>query len=162
MQGGSAGYAHACVVLATGQVQCVGGNDSGELGDGSTAERSLYAATSTRLTAVEVSAGDQFACALRTDEGIRCWGRNDYGQLGDGTMIHSPTPRPVCEGDEVAIGDTCRELGPGRVAMGSNYTCAASSRGEVYCGVITELFFPSLGLLHGPGYLFEVSTMRYE
>jgi alpha-tubulin suppressor-like RCC1 family protein len=33
------GHAHACVLLNDGRVQCVGTNDQGQLGDGTTTSR---------------------------------------------------------------------------------------------------------------------------
>ncbi len=88
-----AGYHHSCAILADHTGRCWGWNNQGELGDGTTTDRSAP---------VPVSGSQQRRChrfqrrpahCARLDNGsIRCWGDNELGQLGDGTTTdrHSP------------------------------------------------------------------------
>lgn len=83
----SAGNGFTCVVLNNGEVQCWGGNDSGQLGIG-TNQTVLYS-FSTPLTkvdlhnsAVSVEASHSHTCALLVSGDVQCWGNNSTSQLG--------------------------------------------------------------------------------
>ncbi len=92
----SAGGAHTCVVTASGGVKCWGRNDFGQLGDGTSAVRTMPVDVSGLISgAASVSAGDAHTCALTTAGGVRCWGYNGFGGLGDGTQTHRLTPVDV-------------------------------------------------------------------
>jgi alpha-tubulin suppressor-like RCC1 family protein len=88
----SAGGDHTCALVPTGpQVWCWGANDRGQVGDGTTVDRSSPA----EVLAVSsvVALGDDFSCAMDYLE-VRCWGDNSHGQLGLGTFSpdHVLTP----------------------------------------------------------------------
>ncbi|MBL8957589.1 MAG: hypothetical protein JNK82_42840 [Myxococcaceae bacterium] len=87
----SAGGAHTCALLGTGQISCWGANASGQLGDGTTDGRPGPMPVTGISDGTSVSAGALHTCA-RTRSGTRCWGQNDYGQLGDGTNVTRLTP----------------------------------------------------------------------
>jgi alpha-tubulin suppressor-like RCC1 family protein len=76
----------SCAVLVTGRVFCWGDNQAGELGNGSTANRSLTPVkVQLSAGAKEVVTGTQHACALLTTGDVQCWGDNSFGQLGNGS-----------------------------------------------------------------------------
>ena len=70
-----------------------GRNDRGQLGDGTTTDRSSPAL----LAGVGpwVAAGTSHACSMSSDWVIHCWGGNNAGQLGDGTFVDRHTPVTV-------------------------------------------------------------------
>ncbi len=76
---------------------CVGRNQRGQLGDGTTTDRSTAVplpqlAIDAPIATLAVSLGGDHACAWSHDLRIFCWGANDHGQLGDGTTTDRPTP----------------------------------------------------------------------
>jgi alpha-tubulin suppressor-like RCC1 family protein len=82
--------------LAGGDVRCWGWNESGQLGDGTFADR----ITPTRVAGLsgvrDLAAGQSHTCALLQEGSARCWGANAAGQLADGTTAATQTrPRAV-------------------------------------------------------------------
>ncbi len=92
-----AGTNGACASLADGTVRCWGDNSAGQLGNGSTIEKSSLPVNVSGLThAVAVSGSSPgHMCALLDDGQGRCWGDNEYGQLGNGSQTNSNLPVKV-------------------------------------------------------------------
>ncbi len=81
-----------CALLASGHVSCWGLGVSGQLGNGSLADRQSPTAVSGISTATAIAAGTGFACALLASGTVTCWGVNASGQLGDGTTTKRTKP----------------------------------------------------------------------
>ena len=87
----TASTSFTCALMATGRVKCWGYNGDGELGDGTTTDRSLptdvlVSLGGSPLTGVSaISSGTEHMCGLLDDGTVKCWGSNEFGQLGDGT-----------------------------------------------------------------------------
>ena len=81
----AAGETHTCSLQRTGVLTCWGGNQDGEVGDGTTAQRDLAFTVSPTEDWTAVAAGHHHTCAIRADNTLWCWGRNSTGQLGVGT-----------------------------------------------------------------------------
>lgn len=88
----TAGGSFTCGLASDGRAYCWGGNGSGQLGDGSTTDRSTPAPVVGGLLFASISAGGSQVCAITTNGVAYCWGGNNEGELGDGTGVSSPVP----------------------------------------------------------------------
>jgi alpha-tubulin suppressor-like RCC1 family protein len=91
------GIGHTCGVTTSGVAYCWGYNVYGQLGDGTTADRTTPVLVSGGLTFAAVDAGVQRTCGVTTSGVAYCWGRNLHGALGDGTQIDRLVPVPVVQ-----------------------------------------------------------------
>ncbi len=81
----SAGWDQALALRSDHTVWAWGLNGVGELGDGTTVNRTNPVQVTTLSSIVTVSGGDWHSSALGSDGTVWKWGRNDVGQLGNGT-----------------------------------------------------------------------------
>src|SRR5688572_5723983 len=72
----TAGNLHSCAILDSGTVQCWGGNDNGQLGNGTTTTSTVPVPVSGVSAALQLSAGCGHTCAMIHGGTIRCWGLN--------------------------------------------------------------------------------------
>jgi alpha-tubulin suppressor-like RCC1 family protein len=92
----AAGEGHTCALTLDGRVLCWGINYFGELGDGTTTDRSVpVEVVGLSSAATEIATGNYHTCARLVDGSIECWGYNEIGSLGDGTTTSSSVPVPV-------------------------------------------------------------------
>lgn len=119
-----AGRWHTCALTVMGRVKCWGGNSSGQLGDGTTAQKGTPVdVAGLGEGVVALAAGEWHACALSAAGGVKCWGANDYGELGDGTTANKSTPVDVAGLESEVAGLTA----------GGCHTCALTAGGQVKC-----------------------------
>ncbi|MEC7391029.1 MAG: putative Ig domain-containing protein, partial [Candidatus Thermoplasmatota archaeon] len=118
------GYGHTCALLDNGDIKCMGWNNQGQLGDGTTTNRNSPTTVSTSYTfntalgsgssgsgsgsglsihgtfvslndtTSSLSVGHHHACAV-VDDKIQCWGEENGGELGDGGSSSSSSSTPV-------------------------------------------------------------------
>lgn len=119
-QVGAAGNGNACA-LAGDRVLCWGSNRFGQLGDGTTGDRSLPVEVKGLEAVSAIAVGRKHVCVLNQSGTVDCWGSNVRGALGDGTRISRTTPTRV-QGLSFAT----------EVAVGDDYTCANTADG-IYC-----------------------------
>jgi hypothetical protein len=117
------GASHGCLALSTGRVVCSGRNSEGQLGDGSTSDRTVFA-RGIADRAVELTAGANHVCALSNDRTVACFGDASHGQLGNGSRSPSPSPVPV------RVSGLADVAG---LASSGNHTCAFTVTGDVLC-----------------------------
>jgi alpha-tubulin suppressor-like RCC1 family protein len=91
----SATQNYSLAVKGDGTVVGSGENTYGQLGDGTTTNRSSAVAAAGLSGIVGISAGWYHALAVKNDGTVRAWGFGGNGQLGDGTVISKPTPIQV-------------------------------------------------------------------
>ncbi len=89
----SGGYYHTIAIKSDGTLWAWGRNNYGQLGDGTTVNKSSPIQIGTDTNWVSISCGQDYTIAIKSDGTLWAWGGNNYGQLGDGTAVdkHSPT-----------------------------------------------------------------------
>jgi alpha-tubulin suppressor-like RCC1 family protein len=110
---------HTCAVLVQGVTECWGKNFSGELGDGSTVNRTepVRVAGDIRFSAVGVAS--LLTCGVSTRGRAYCWGRlRHFADITDPVL----TPTTVLPG-----------LLVDRVSVGADHTCFVTPGGAAYC-----------------------------
>jgi alpha-tubulin suppressor-like RCC1 family protein len=118
----------ACFTRSSGSVYCVGRNDHGELGIGTTGADSRVLSQVMMLTnGASASAGAHSTCIARGDGTAACIGANDVGQIGNGTMTSASFPRAVSSLTGVT------RVATGGLLANNGFACALHTGGAVSC-----------------------------
>lgn len=119
----SVGVYHVCGVAFNGAAYCIGLNNYGQLGNGSTAssDENLVPVKG-GITFASVSAGGWHNCGLTADGTAYCWGAGGMGRLGNDSNDDSHEPVPVQS-----------SLAFSSISAGLRNTCALTREGELYC-----------------------------
>jgi alpha-tubulin suppressor-like RCC1 family protein len=163
----AAGWYHTCGVATDGKAWCWGLNRDGELGDGTTTDRSVPTQVKTSLRFRQISAGTFSTCGITTANKAVCWGFGGDGQLGTGNTAQHLTPvavagsrlfrnvrvgyRHACgvtkakvafcwgsnDAGQLGDGTTVRRLKPTRVAGGIAFLSALPGSDHT-CGLTTD------------------------
>ncbi|MFV0634749.1 SpaA isopeptide-forming pilin-related protein [Demequina sp.] len=143
-----AGSSHSVALGKDGNWYAWGENGSGQLGDGTTTDRTtpvvVDVPTGVAFTQIDVGVGH--AVALGDDGNWYAWGENGYGQLGDGTTTDRTTPVVV----DVPSGLTFTQIEAGlqhTVALGDDgnaYAWGNNSQGQLGDGTTTASASPVL------------------
>jgi alpha-tubulin suppressor-like RCC1 family protein len=88
----SAGYFHSLALKSDGTLWAWGGNDEGQLGDGTTTGKPYPVQIGSDNNWVSISAGYINSFGMKADGTLWGWGDNHWGQLGDDTKIDRPAP----------------------------------------------------------------------
>lgn len=120
----SASAATTCAVLADGTARCWGWNAYGQLGDGSTTDRTSPVQVSGLTGVSQLDLGSTHACARLSNGSVRCWGSNSVGQLGDGSTTSSTTSVSVAGLQNITQVDVGTE---------GFHTCARRNDSTLFC-----------------------------
>jgi uncharacterized repeat protein (TIGR02543 family) len=148
------GGAHSLAVTSTGRVYAGGWNGVGQLGDGTTTNRSsptliTFAALQTGETIQSVNAGGGAHSLAVTSTGrVYAWGLNEQGQLGDGTTTNRSTPTLITF-TGLQTGETIQNVDAGQLhslaitTTGSVYTWGLNEHGQLGYGTTTNRSSPT-------------------
>jgi alpha-tubulin suppressor-like RCC1 family protein len=99
------GYYHTAAVKLDGTLWTWGRNNSGQLGDNSSTNKSSpVQTTSAGSNWKNVACGAYHTLGIKTDGSLWMWGQNDFGQIGDNSV--TPKSSPV---QTVAAGTTWKQ-----------------------------------------------------
>ena len=114
----------ACALLSAGAVKCWGYGANGEIGDGTSENRTTPRLVSGMSSGVvDITAGRHHFCAVTAAGAAKCWGFNDYGQIGDGSNARRYEPTAV----------TGLSSGVASISGGVYHTCVLTTAGGVKC-----------------------------
>ncbi len=130
----SAGFSTSCAVTNAGDLYCWGKNDYGQLGDGSTTDRTSPVQVGAGQTWAQVSAGRFSSCAINTSGTAYCWGANVDGEIGDGSAVQRLSPTAVGGGLTWASLSTNDKLTCGVTTVGGGYCWGRNTWGQTGTG----------------------------
>ena len=108
----AAGLHHTCAVTREGAVRCAGGNEAGQLGNGSFDDSDAMVDVQIESTIASLAAGETQTCAVSQEDNVYCWGSNRAGQLAETAALVIAEPARVAE-----------TTGALDIAAGAAYTC---------------------------------------
>ena len=117
----SAGDSHTLCIQADGSLWGWGWNRYGQLGDGTTTDKTSPVQIGTEKTWVAIVASNIHSLGLKADGTLWGWGGNFDGQLGDGTYKSESSPTQVGM-DNTWVG----------IAAGYNHSLAKKSDGSLW------------------------------
>jgi alpha-tubulin suppressor-like RCC1 family protein len=132
-------HSFAAYALRTdGTVWAWGENYYGQLGDGTTVNRSVPAAVPGLTDVAMIAAGDDFVLALKSDGTVWAWGANFSGQLGTakGGKALSPTAVPGLSGVTAISAGT--SFAVALKADGTIWTWGSNYAGQLGDGTVQE------------------------
>lgn len=136
----SCGYEHTAAIRTNGILYTWGNNTQGQLGDGTTTNRSspnTVAGGGTNWT--QISVGFLETGAIKSDGTLWTWGNNSNGQLGDNSSVNKSSPVTT-----VAGGTNWKQvsmMGSGFNAIktdGTLWSCGYNFAGQLGTGEVTS------------------------
>ena len=125
----SSGNNHSCAVTENNDVYCWGGNESGQLGNGSF-ENSFVPTLIENFKFKQISSGNKFTCGIDLSDEVYCWGSNSYRQLGKECGTGQTCDRDNNENSPIKVSPIEFKL----VSVGDEYACAIGLNDELaYC-----------------------------
>ncbi|MGZ3455968.1 MAG: hypothetical protein ACXVEF_40555 [Polyangiales bacterium] len=153
------GYMHSCALGTDGTVRCWGDNAYGQLGDGTTTNRTSPTSITGLADVTQLVAGDFHTCARLKDGTVRCWGRNHAGQVGSATSdsCSGSAGASSCAKSPTAVPGAASVV---EIATGNAHTCARTSGGATLCwgsNAFSQLGYTSSTTCPVPGLTFDCS-----
>lgn len=131
------GGGHSCAITADGAVYCWGGNNSGQLGDGTqgpgTARDVPQPVLGLTDRAARLALAHRVSCAILVSGEVYCWGDGDDGVLGNGNLETQNVAAKVPDVENVVDMDI------------QDHGCAVRANGTIACWGY-DTFLPGGGL----------------
>jgi len=129
----SLGDSHSSALSSNGRVFTWGGNQSGELGDGSTDQKNIPTEITTKFSLsdedkiISISLGATHSSALSSKGKVFTWGWNKYGQLGNDSVNDQIVPTEITSKFTISKGDKIISL-----TLGGYHSSFLTSSGRVF------------------------------
>jgi len=117
---------NVCALRTDGQIQCIGTNEVGQLGNGTTVDATSPVIVSGINNAVSLSYNGLTGCAVLDNGNAKCWGQNsnsDFMGIGSGQVASSP----------VEIHSTGGLVGSISLSKPDDIVCSANTVGNLTC-----------------------------
>lgn len=115
----AAGNTHSLAIDKEGYIWAWGANNQGQLGDGSTTDRTTPTKIKPDTKFIKIGAGDRNSFGIDETGNLWAWGYNQYGKLGDGTTSKRTSPILIKEEIE-------------SISVGASHTLALDSQGKLW------------------------------
>jgi RHS repeat-associated protein len=116
----AAGLEHSLALSDEGHVWSWGYNEYGQVGDGTTIDRTNPIVIDGLNNIIAIAAGGYHSLALERNGKVWAWGKNHYGQLGNGTTVDKDVPVQVSLLDNVIA-----------IACGYDHSVALKADGSI-------------------------------
>ena len=121
----SMGSQTSCGITTSGVLRCWGVNGNGQIGDGSTTNRSSPVTVDGSSAYLKVANGAAHTCGIVAASGqIRCWGAQNNGRLGNNSTAAANIATPTAITDNTAYID---------IATGNDFTCGITNANKLFC-----------------------------
>jgi len=145
--GGGGSSLHSLALKNDGTVWAWGRNNYGQLGDGTTTDRSSPVQVPGLTGVAAIEAGSDYSMALKSDGTLVTWGRNNRGQLGDGTTTQRVSPVQVMASAGVPLEDVAAIAAGGTHAVvlksdGTVWSWGSNSAGKLGDGTTADSSYP--------------------
>ena len=137
-----AGNGSTCGITSAGIAYCWGLNNVGQLGDGTTATKTVPTAVSGSLVFASISNNYATTCGVTTTGVGYCWGSNVYYTIGDGTNANKSIPTAVSGGLTFSSIDTSNASTCGITTGAVTYCWGANGNSQVGDGTTTTRSTP--------------------
>lgn len=138
----SGGREHVLALDSTGHVWAWGDGPMGQLGNGSTADKTLPTQVPGISTAIQVAAGHYHSLALLADGTALSWGYGTFGQLGNGSTTNRSSPVAVSGLSNLIQVAGGRDLSLGLRSDGTVWSWGLDTDGELGDGGSTNRSTP--------------------
>lgn len=117
-----AGSHHVCAKTSSNQVYCWGYNAFGQVGNGSTDNKTSPTLISALTDISDLGLGSNHSCAVSSTGSTYCWGLNSFSQIGDGLTANRLAPIEIT----AAAGSV-------QIDGGDEFTCSRLAAGTLMC-----------------------------
>ena len=124
-------FSHSVALKSNGTIWTWGYNGQGQLGDGSTTDRSAPVQLGSLTTWSQITAGGRHTIARQSDGTVWGWGRNADGQLGDGSTTQRTSPVQVGTDTDWISVTAGLEHNVARKTNGSVWSWGANGRSQI-------------------------------
>ena len=112
---------HGLAIDGDGNLWAWGNNENGQLGDGTTTNRTSPVQIKKGTKFTQISTGYNHSLAIDSNGNLWAWGNNENGQLGDGTTTDKTSPVQIKKGTKFT-----------QVTAGDSHSLAIDSNGNLW------------------------------